>query len=420
MSISLGSEVRRDRLALWIVAGLLLLVMLFVAWQYIGTVMLGLFVYYVTRPVFDRIYRRLGNRTLSVVVSIFTVALPVLFLTAWAGFVVVQGVINVLGTQGFEEARDVVQPYVDVSELEAQFETIFDQALADPGQLTAIGAGDIDTFLDALFSSFILLFNVFISAFIVLIITFYLLRDDHRLATWARHSVTPEGSILDVYLKAVDRDLKNVYFGNILNALITGLIGAVVYSLLNLVAPAVVQIPEPVLLGLLTGVASLIPVIGMKIIWIPVAILLLVDSLLADPATLWFPVLFAVVSSVIVDYIPDQLLRPYVSGKSLHVGMIMLAYVIGPLLFGWYGLFLGPFILVIVFEFGKIVVPWLAHPDRDLLADLGDPDRTLSEGGYGTQQADTVVTKQEVIFPSGMLASQSNPEPGNTEDPSEG
>jgi len=365
VSVSLDTEFRRDRLVLWVVALLLLVTFLWVAWQYVGAVMLGLFAYYVTRPVFDRIYGRVGNRMLAVVVSLFAVALPVLLLTGWTAAIAIQGLLDLLSSTGFEELAEMVEPYVDLSTLQADLIVAAEQIAADPQQVTAIGGNGVGEVFATLLGTFVLLFNVLLQLFIVLVIAFYLLRDDHRAASWARDAFAPRGSVVERYLVAVDRDLKNVYFGNILNAMVTGVLGAVVYLSLNLVAPDVVSIPEPVLLGLLTGVASLIPVIGMKLVWIPIAVILLVDSLVTDPATAWFPVLFAGVSIVVIDYIPDQLLRPYVSGRSLHVGAIMLAYIVGPLLFGWYGLFLGPLVLVVVFEFARIVVPWLAHPERE-------------------------------------------------------
>ena len=48
--------------------------------------------------------------------------------------------------------------------------------------------------------------------------------------------------------------------------------------------------------------------------------------------------LFAGVSFVVVDVIPDLVVRLYVSGGGLHTGSLMFAYILGPLLFGWYGL----------------------------------------------------------------------------------
>lgn len=401
MSISLDTEFRRDRLVLWVVAFLLLLTFAYVAWRYVGTVMLGLFAYYVTRPVFDRIYRRLENRTLAVAVSIFAVALPVLVLTGWTAVVAVQGLLDVMSSTGLEQFRDLVEPYVDLSDVHAEFVTTAEQIAEDPSRLTTIGGDGISGIFATLLGTFALLFNVLLRLFIVLVIAFYLLRDGHKAASWARDTFAPRGSVPERYFVAVDRDLKNVYFGNILNAMVTGLLGAVVFITLNLVAPDAVAIPEPVLLGLLTGAASLIPVIGMKLVWVPIALVLLVDSLVTDPATAWFPLLFAAVSTVVIDYIPDQLLRPYVSGRSLHVGAIMLAYIVGPLLFGWYGLFLGPLILVVLFEFARIVVPWLVHPEREMR-----PAGTAEEPRM--RSPSTVVRS----IPSAMIRSADEPESG--------
>lgn len=98
--------------------------------------------------------------------------------------------------------------------------------------------------------------------------------------------------------------------------------------------------------------------IGIKIVYVPGAIYLFVASV-DDPTLVWFPIVFVVVSFLIVDVIPDLVLRPYVSGRNLHLGMVMLAYIFGPLLFGWYGLFLGPMLLVLLVHFVALVLPEL-------------------------------------------------------------
>jgi predicted PurR-regulated permease PerM len=215
--------------------------------------------------------------------------------------------------------------------------------------------------------------------FIVLILVFFLLRDDYRIVAWARSTVVGEGSVLETFLRAVDRDLTNVYFGNILNAVLTGALGALTYTLLNLVAPESVRIPEPALFGLLTGVASLIPVIGIKLVWVPLGVLLAVDAALTDRSALWFPLVFAAVSVVVVDTLPDQFLRPYISGRSLHVGAVMLAYTFGPLMFGWYGVFLGPLLLVVLVEGARYIVPSLVGPQAGAVSSARDDDSELSE-----------------------------------------
>jgi predicted PurR-regulated permease PerM len=158
--------------------------------------------------------------------------------------------------------------------------------------------------------------------------------------------------------------MDRIFFGNILNAVLTGTIGVIVYSALDAVAPAGLGVPVPALVGALAGVASLIPVVGMKLVYVPVALYLAALSAVMGFSGAWFVLVFAGVSLVVVDTIPDLVLRPYVSGRNLHVGAVMVAYTLGPLLFGWYGIFLLPILLVLVVHFAKIVLPELVDGSR--------------------------------------------------------
>ena len=358
-------EVDGSRVALWVVAFAFTVVFTYLLWQYVGTVVLGVFAYYVSRPVFSRyVSPRIESRTLAVAVTLFTVGLPVLALVGWTVVVAVRAFADVVDSELSSQLAALVEPYADLDTLLSDATATITAVLEDPMRLAdpAIGAGLGDG-LGIVVGAAGQLFTVLVHGFVVLIVTFYLLRDDHRVAAWARGTFVEPGGVLDAYFDAVDRDLKNVYFGNILNALVTGFLAVVTFVVLNLASPASSSIPEPLLLGLLVGVASLVPVIGIKLVTVPLAAYLFGLAALAGLADLWFPVTFLVVSFVVVDYVPDQLLRPYVSGRTLHVGAVMLAYTLGPFLFGWYGIFLGPFVLVILYEFARVVVPWLFDPE---------------------------------------------------------
>jgi predicted PurR-regulated permease PerM len=375
------TDLRRDEVLLWGATAIVVAGLVYVVWRYVGTVVLGLFVYYVTRPVFDRIHSRIPSRGLAVAVSLLAVAFPVLLLVGWTVAVAVQSLSRLLD-DGTGQFGGLVEQYVDVTALTEETVATLRELAADPGRIAELDLPPVLAQVGGyLTESLALAFGVGIHAFIVLIIAFYLLRDDHRIAAWTRATVATPDGIVDRYLTSVDTDLSNVFFGNILNALLTGLIAAVTYLLLNLVAPPVVRIPEAALLGLLVGAASLVPVVGIKLVTVPITLFLLVRAVVGDPGALWFPVLFAVVSFVVVDYIPDQLLRPYVSGRTLHVGAIMLAYTLGPLLFGWYGIFLGPLLLVLGFEFLRLVVPWLLEGEPSAVPATADRDATLDGAG---------------------------------------
>ncbi|WP_338727595.1 AI-2E family transporter [Haladaptatus sp. DJG-WS-42] len=356
---------RRDRAVLWVVAILLLLTLSFIVWQFIGTVVLGLFMYYVTRPVFRQVHKRIERRLFAVVVTLIMVTIPVLVLVGWALAIVINAVSQFLDAERQSELTALIEPYLDLTSVLHESEETLRLLITNPGQLADSGLGDVLSQLsDVLVASLSTLLNVGFHAFIALLIAFFLLKDDYRIVAWGRQTILRDDNPLEHYFETVDADLKSIYFGNILNALATGILGVVTYIVLNLFAPDAVAIPEPALVGLLVGVASLVPVIGMKLVWVPVAVFLFARAALVAPEALWFPVVFSVVSIVIVDTIPDQLLRPYVSGRSLHIGAVILAYTFGPLLFGWYGIFLGPLILAVVYEFSRIVFPWLVNPHR--------------------------------------------------------
>jgi predicted PurR-regulated permease PerM len=385
---SLGLD--RQRLALWAVTGVVLLGLWGFAWRFVGTLVVGLFVYYVCRPVFARIHARVDNRTVAVAVTLVTIALPTLALVGWTVAILVVAITDFLGSAESERLAAYLQPYLGAAAEFGSLDQVVRRIAADPRGFTE----ELGPLLTDAARGFIgvlaTLGGIGLQAFIVLVIAFYLLRDDVRIAAWARTTLAPGGSIVETYLVRVDRDLERIFFGNILNALLTGLIAVVSYLLLNTIAPTVVRIPEPTLVGILVGVSSLVPAIGIKLVTWPLGFYLLARAALLDPPSVWFPGVFFLVSFVVVDYIPDQLLRPYVSGRGLHVGAVMLAYLFGPLLFGWYGIFLGPLLLAVVFEFGRVVVPWLTGPERAVghAADGPDPAHVGEPAPQGSAPED--------------------------------
>lgn len=382
MASALG-EYDRSRIPLWLAAVVLGLALAFVIYSYIGTFVLGLFIYYITRPIHRRLTKRVPTASLSAVVSLLAIAVPILVLIGYTVYVGAFQLAAIAESANLQPVIDALQPYVGSVEGGTSPQAVFSSITENPRQLLSGGVvGALEQAIAPVAGYLSALGNALIHLFVVLALAFYLLRDDHRLAAWFRAELAGESTPVHAYLTAVDRNLKTIYFGNILNAFATAILAAISYNVLNAFSPAGVAVPSPTLLGLLTGVGSLVPVIGMKIVYIPVALLLAVEAALANPALLWFPVVFAVVSLVVVDTIPDLILRPYVSGRDLHTGAVMIAYIIGPLLFGWYGLFLGPLLLVLLVHFARILLPELVRGEpltaRATAGNPLDPNETIS------------------------------------------
>ena len=322
---------------------------------------------------YDRLDGRVRPRSLAAAVALLALTLPIVILVAYTALVAVQELSLFLGEQSQFVAA--LEPYLASGRTTQDPGEIVASLLEDPSQLTSLrGSAALSSVVGSIAGTAAVVLGGVLQLFIALAFAFYLLRDDRRLAAWGRTRLTAgDDSPLVVYARAVDRDLRTIYFGNILNAFAIAIIAAVSYNVINVFAPASVAVPSPTLLGALTGAASLIPVVGMKVVYVPVSLLLAVQASLSDPALLWVPLVFAAVSLVVVDTIPDFLLRPYVSGRNLHTGSVMFAYILGPALFGWYGLFLGPLLLVLTFHFVKLVFPGLVRGKRLTTSVAGGP-----------------------------------------------
>lgn len=360
-------------------------VLVYIIHSFLGAFVLGLFIYYATRPIYEQFADRIPYPNVGVTIALLTISLPVLVLVGYTAAVAISQLVGV--TPDIGPYRDLLSPYVNLPPVHSP-QDVINLVASDSQRLRGfLSVGTVEQLLGSVGTYLGMVTSGLFKAFIALAVAFYLLRDDHKLAGWAQTALGRNDETLIAYGRAVDQDLKIVFFGNILNAFVVAVTALFAYNALNIIAPAGGEIPSPTLLGLLTGAASLIPVIGMKIIYVPVAAYLGVIAGTTNLQLVWFPVVFLGVSVLLLDGLTELILRPYISGRNLHVGLVLFAYILGPLMFGWYGLFLGPLILVLIVHLARIVLPELIHGEplspaavgSDPIPNPGEPDPTADE-----------------------------------------
>ncbi len=164
-------------------------------------------------------------------------------------------------------------------------------------------------------------------------------------------------------MKGVDTDLQKIFFSNLLSIVFFAIIAVVSYHLLNLIAPPSLQIPSPILLGILTGVAALIPIIGMWLVVGPLTIYLIINSLIAGTflANIGIFVFMFLFIFIFVTTVPGFVVGPYLARGNVNTGLLMFAYIIGPLVFGITGIFIGAIVLVLLTNYFRTVVPEFSH-----------------------------------------------------------
>ena len=220
-------------------------------------------------------------------------------------------------------------------------------------------------------------------------LTFFLLKNDDTLADGLRELFGGSDTTAYAYAATVDRDLESVFFGNFLFVVAMAVIATAVYWGTNLLAPAGLHVPMIFVLGFLTGVASLIPIVVGKVIYLPVVGYLALQATDANGNYLPFVGGALVAYVLVLDLLPQTFLQPYITGRQLDVLLLMFAYLLGPILFGWYGFFLLPILFVLMLEAVRIVLPELVHgepvrPGLEMGESVGtDPEKARDEAADG-------------------------------------
>lgn len=332
----------------------------------VNAFVLGLFIYYTMRPLYRRLHRVIRSPSIAAAVTMFGVAVPILVLIVYVGL---------------RAVREILRAQLDWV---AIAEILFGPALASTVRNTVVALqqqGSVQfepsTTIQAIArgTTFVgPIGNALVTVFLAVALAFFLLRDGDRLVAWFRTVLdVSEGSTLSTYALTVDHDLESIYLGQVATAVLVGIASVVVYNGFNAVVPAAITIPLPTMLGILTGIASLIPIVVGKLVYVPLVLYLLNVATRSNASILPVVGLF-VVAFVFLDVVPQLFVRPYLAGRQLHVGLVMFSYVVGTLVFGWSGLFLGPLLLVVGLHLLGIVVPELLHGEPVTSADVAaDP-----------------------------------------------
>ncbi|ODR80880.1 AI-2E family transporter [Haladaptatus sp. W1] len=322
-----------------------------VAFIFLPWVVLGLFIYYVARPINRRIGTRIRSENLSAAITLLLIVVPiVLFLGVFLSIAVGQLVTFAAS----REATQLLQQLpINVGTIPNDPNQLLDTAtttLKSPSVQSALTGAQ--AFVGAAASS---VFMMFLS----LLLGFFLLVNDERLARWSKEQILGNDTLSLDYLTAVDEGLNSIYFGYTLTIFVIMILTAIIYNIFNFFAPGNLLIPVTIMLAVITGIFTLVPLVGRSVVYLAIAAVLAVEAIQQDPTSLWYPIVFFLFMTLAFDNVVRTYIRPYLSGKMFHLSLVMFSYLLGPILFGWYGIFLGPLLMVIVVQFLQVVVPGL-------------------------------------------------------------
>ena len=168
-----------------------------------------------------------------------------------------------------------------------------------------------------------------VDAVITLVILFFFFRDGKEWALRAG-KLTP---LSEVQVSHLYQNISDTIIANVYGILCVG----AAQGLLTGIAMRIVGMPSSLLLGLAAGFASIIPVVGSSLVWVPTAIYLLVNG------ALWKGIFLLIWGAVVISS-ADNIVRPIVvAGRVELHPMVLLFFILGGVeAFGFLGLFLGP------------------------------------------------------------------------------
>lgn len=367
------------RLAIGVGVLALLAVTAYVVLAFIASVVFAVFLYYAVRPIFRSLDRfDLGPRSRATL-ALLLFGIPFLVLIAYTVAVLALEIRDFLEAQGvLESGVDRVTAELNIAQLDLEeLQTLVSDTDSVPSA---------EVVLETVVNASSAIGGALLQAFIIVAAVYYMLVDGPRLRSWFLDTFD-DSDVFRMYVREVDSELSQTLFGNILNIFVTGIIAVLTFYAYNLLVVDVIEVPYPGLTGALVGVGTLIPVVGIKLVYVPVVLGVGARAALAGDPELLLPVgVLFVVSAVLLDFIPDIFARARFSGDRTHNGLLMLAYIMGPTLFGFYGLFLAPILLIVTVESVRLLLPYAlsgdsSAPTQSRLSEYGDgsaasPDET--------------------------------------------
>ena len=341
----------------------LLIMSFFVLTPVFSAIILGAVFAYGIRPISKRMLPYLKFETISIILSMVIVILPLIVLII---FIINSSIESIPLISGIIKSANLgninastIQQYPLIQQyMPSGFQTHIDSFL----NTINAGLGDIlrsvlTYLVEKLKSVPTLLFELFI----FFASTFYIAKDGDKLWEYITYAIPSEREYyFDTLFKEVEKVLKSIFVGHFLTSIIIGVLAGAGF--------AIIGYPFASLLGILTGFFQLIPFIGH---W-PIPIIFAIYGFLTGS---YIKAVEVLALGAVLSIVADFYLRPKLSGRyaDIHPLIFILGFLCGPLVFGLVGFILGPLILGVtyaaVIAFKKENIGKNAEEDKNKPAD---------------------------------------------------
>jgi predicted PurR-regulated permease PerM len=345
------APVRIQKISLIVVAVVAFVAAAWVASELWTGLLLGVLTAFALEPFHRRLLKRFPRRrNLTAAATVTGVALIVAALLGGFFYMVGQeaiGAVAALQAEGQKLSPDVLRS--GPLRLLAGF-GVTEQMLAERvAKLTDRAAEIASTLVSGVVGS---AFHWVGGALIAMVTAYYTLKDrrpiEHRMAQLLPLNPRATRELIGEFRKVG----RGTLIGSALAGLVQGAFATVGY--------AIAGVPRPVLLGALTAVASLVPVFGTLLVWVPVGLVLIFTGHLG--AGIFQLAWSVLITTTLVDYV----LRPMLAGRESrsHPLLFLIGLIGGVEVFGGAGIIAGPIVMAFFASVLRIYRREVVEPAR--------------------------------------------------------
>ncbi len=309
----------------WAVLGILI-AFLFIASLYvvkplIDAIIVAAFFAYLTYPLTNRLEKTLKNRSIAAIAVVALAIFPLIILGVQ--------LVNVYSNEFYK----ITELRFSTPLLSIDWNTLSESVMREV---------QLQLSPERVLKGISLGIGLIVKVFVIVAGSFYILRERVALRQFLVSLAPPDKEdTVSYFLDTVDSTFYGVFLGHLVTSVFTGIIAGVGYYTIGRFMGVQTLTTYPFLLGALTAVATLLPIVGAWLIYLPAGVVLILTA--RSPVGI-IVIIFGLIA---LSVLPDILVRPYISGKKgkTHPFILLLGFISGPMVFGPLGLILGPAIL---------------------------------------------------------------------------
>ena len=318
----------KRRVGPWFLFALLLLLG-WISFRMLGVlsdaVLLGLFLAYITHPVYSKLAKKLGNKPISAGILLLVITVVILV------------PLVLIGLQLIDEVQSINEGLQDTSGFLLTATENLEQTFGMDAESSAAFVEDTFASVRNAISNMVraapaAAAEASIGLFVLYYVLYYAYIDGPALMLFLRDLLPMSEGHRDLLLHELQLVVRAVMYGTVLTALIQAIVGGIGFILFD--------VPNVLFWSFIMFVLALLPVVGPPIVWVPWVVYLFAsgETYAAIGLLVW--------SALLVSGM-DNIIRPKLIGSvaKIHPVVVLLGVLGGVAFFGFTGFILGPVVL---------------------------------------------------------------------------